>query len=142
MSVFYALLDPGTGRLEYVSAGHPFPLLRRADGRIEELGEGGLPLGIREPLPYRPGETTLEPATSSSSIPMASPRRPGRGTAKPSATSGCSSWWEGAASPSSPRRHPHRFDGHVAGEPLLDDLTLVVVARLATPTTSEASPAS
>lgn len=48
MSVFYGVLDPGSGSLEYVCAGHPFPLLRRADGRIEELGRGSLPLGVRE----------------------------------------------------------------------------------------------
>src|SRR5262245_45518563 len=43
MSVFYAVLTPETGELEYVCAGHPFPLLRRA-GAVEELGCGGFPL--------------------------------------------------------------------------------------------------
>ncbi|HZF09189.1 MAG TPA: PP2C family protein-serine/threonine phosphatase [Thermoanaerobaculia bacterium] len=143
MSVFYALLDPGTGRLEYVSAGHPFPLLRRADGRIEELGEGGLPLGIREPLPYRPGETTLEPGdllvlyTDG----LAEATRPRDGEAF-----GYERLQQLVGGGGEPQLlHDGiltAFDGHVAGEPLLDDLTLVVVARLATPTTSEASPAS
>src|SRR5258705_2359264 len=36
MSVFYALLRPATGEVEYVCAGHPFPLLRRETGDIEE----------------------------------------------------------------------------------------------------------
>ncbi len=52
MSIFYALLDPRTGALEYASAGHPFPLLRRRDGTIEELGQGGLPLGVRRDLAF------------------------------------------------------------------------------------------
>src|SRR5258705_1779404 len=38
LSVFFALLEPQSGEMEYVCAGHPFPYLRRADGRIEELG--------------------------------------------------------------------------------------------------------
>lgn len=46
MTLFYGLLDPETGDLEYVCAGHPFPILRRADGRLEELGQGGFPLGL------------------------------------------------------------------------------------------------
>jgi hypothetical protein len=50
MTLFYGLLTPATGRLEYSDAGHPFPLLRRADGTVVELGRGGLPLGIRSEL--------------------------------------------------------------------------------------------
>ena len=50
MTMFYGLLDPETGRMDYVSVGHPYPMLRRADGDVLELGEGGLPLGIREHL--------------------------------------------------------------------------------------------
>lgn len=61
MSVFYGLLDPATGRLDWVCAGHPFPLLRRRDGRVEELGEGGLPLGMRTDLTPPTGSTTIEP---------------------------------------------------------------------------------
>ncbi|OFV83122.1 MAG: hypothetical protein A2Y78_00410, partial [Acidobacteria bacterium RBG_13_68_16] len=40
MSLFYGLLTPSSGHLEYVCAGHPFPLLRRAAGEVEELGKG------------------------------------------------------------------------------------------------------
>jgi hypothetical protein len=47
MTLFYGLLDPTTGRLDYICAGHPFPLLRRSGGRLEELGTGSLPLGLR-----------------------------------------------------------------------------------------------
>ena len=40
------IFDPATGALEFSNAGHPPPLIRRADGRVERL-EGGLshPLG-------------------------------------------------------------------------------------------------
>jgi sigma-B regulation protein RsbU (phosphoserine phosphatase) len=60
-SLFYALMDPEAGRLDYVCAGHPFPLLRRADGRVEELGRGGLPLGLRPELEPVAGSARLEP---------------------------------------------------------------------------------
>jgi len=50
MTMFYGVLSPADGRLEYVCAGHPFPLLRRADSSTVELGRGSLPLGIRSDL--------------------------------------------------------------------------------------------
>jgi hypothetical protein len=60
MSLFYGLLDPSTGRLDWATAGHPFPLLRRAaDGRVEEIGAGGLPLGLRSDLDVPFGSTQL-----------------------------------------------------------------------------------
>ncbi|MHB8487559.1 MAG: PP2C family protein-serine/threonine phosphatase, partial [Candidatus Acidiferrales bacterium] len=38
--------DPATRHLAYVNAGHNPPILRRANGEIEKLEVGGLPLGI------------------------------------------------------------------------------------------------
>ena len=61
MTLFYGILDPATGVLEYASAGHPFPLLRRASGSIEELGEGALPLGLNRSGAFPEGRTTIEP---------------------------------------------------------------------------------
>jgi serine phosphatase RsbU (regulator of sigma subunit) len=61
MTLFYALLDPARGSMDFVVAGHPYPMLRRADGTIVELGEGGLPLGIREELVSPTGTITIEP---------------------------------------------------------------------------------
>ncbi len=61
MSLFYGLLEPSTGRLEYATAAHPYPLLRRSDGTLSELGSGGLPLGLRAELDLASGETRLEP---------------------------------------------------------------------------------
>ena len=41
-------LDPRSHRLTVANAGHPFPLIRRSGGAIEEAGrdESGTPLGI------------------------------------------------------------------------------------------------
>ena len=56
-----AQLEPATGELEYVNAGHNPPLLRRADGRLEALEAGGLPLGIRAEEAYAVGRARLAP---------------------------------------------------------------------------------
>jgi sigma-B regulation protein RsbU (phosphoserine phosphatase) len=58
-TAFFAELDPATGFLTYVNAGHNWPALRRASGSIERLEAGGLPLGIRAELPYQSGTTTM-----------------------------------------------------------------------------------
>jgi len=58
-TAFVAELEPGTGALTYVNAGHNWPVLRRASGSIERLEAGGLPLGIDLPMPYRSGAVTL-----------------------------------------------------------------------------------
>lgn len=60
MTLFFGLLDPATGRLDFVVAGHPYPMLRRGDGEILELGEGGMPLGIRDELESPTGTVVIE----------------------------------------------------------------------------------
>jgi sigma-B regulation protein RsbU (phosphoserine phosphatase) len=60
-TAFLAELDPATGSLEYVNAGHNWPVLLRASGAVERLDVGGLPLGIMADVPYQCGLTKLEP---------------------------------------------------------------------------------
>jgi serine phosphatase RsbU (regulator of sigma subunit) len=50
---FLARVDEPSLRLDYANAGHNYPLLRRADGSVEELGEGGLLLGIQDEIRVR-----------------------------------------------------------------------------------------
>ncbi|HEV3001904.1 MAG TPA: SpoIIE family protein phosphatase [Solirubrobacteraceae bacterium] len=61
-TVLFALYEPETSRLSWVSAGHPPPLVRRADGTREFL-EGGrsVPLGALGQTTYAAAEGTLEP---------------------------------------------------------------------------------
>ncbi len=40
-------------------AGHPYPALQRADGRVEMIGVGGLPVGLIEGAEYDEFEVTL-----------------------------------------------------------------------------------
>jgi sigma-B regulation protein RsbU (phosphoserine phosphatase) len=58
-TAFLAELEPETGRLSYVNAGHNWPVLRRASGTTERLETGGLPLGIMAAAPYQSGSTRL-----------------------------------------------------------------------------------
>jgi hypothetical protein len=59
MTLFVALLEPRTGEFEYVCAGHPFPLIRCADGSLEELGAGSLPLGMFEDVKLDVGRANV-----------------------------------------------------------------------------------
>ncbi|MCU9848120.1 SpoIIE family protein phosphatase [Defluviimonas sp. WL0024] len=55
----YADVDLVTGRVVMVQAGHPYPAILRADGRVEYLGQGGLPIGLIEEAGYEPFEAQL-----------------------------------------------------------------------------------
>jgi sigma-B regulation protein RsbU (phosphoserine phosphatase) len=59
-TAFLAELDPATGDLMYVNAGHNVPILRKKSGRIERLEAGGVPVGILADAPYQVGTTRLE----------------------------------------------------------------------------------
>jgi sigma-B regulation protein RsbU (phosphoserine phosphatase) len=61
VTFFYAELDHANGRLRFVNAGHNHPRLRRADGTLEPLATGGLPLGLFEDAAFEEGERTLGP---------------------------------------------------------------------------------
>lgn len=60
-TAFLAELEPDTGLLTYVNAGHNWPVLRHASGAFERLETGGLPLGILASSPYQSGSTTIKP---------------------------------------------------------------------------------
>ncbi len=58
-TAFLAEYIPETGALTYVNAGHNAPILQRADGTVERLEKGGLPLGIMLDGTYESAATTL-----------------------------------------------------------------------------------
>ncbi len=58
---FLGYLDPATGLVTYVNAGHNPPFVIRADGSVETLAPTGMPVGIIEESPYKTGEVTLGP---------------------------------------------------------------------------------
>ncbi|KAA8609874.1 chemotaxis protein CheY [Salipiger aestuarii] len=66
LTMGYAVIDFATGSVKMVQAGHPPPLLIRANGEVEFMGCGGLPIGLLSDVEYdriefdmRPGDRLL-----------------------------------------------------------------------------------
>ena len=59
VTLFVAELEPATGSLRFINAGHNPPLIGRADGSIDQLASGGLPLGIMPFSEYEVGHADL-----------------------------------------------------------------------------------
>ncbi len=65
-TLFVGVVDRGAGTLTYVNAGHNPPLLRRADGRVDQLPPTGMAIALTSRATYeatevhfRPGDTLL-----------------------------------------------------------------------------------
>jgi PAS domain S-box-containing protein len=59
ITLFHARLEPESGALSYVDAGHGLAFMLRRNGEVELLRSGGLPLGIDAQAPYPAGETAI-----------------------------------------------------------------------------------
>jgi sigma-B regulation protein RsbU (phosphoserine phosphatase) len=59
-TAFFAELDPATGDVVYINAGHNVPILRKSSGVLERLEAGGIPIGIFSESTYQVGATRLE----------------------------------------------------------------------------------
>lgn len=59
VTLFIAELDPITGVLDYINAGHNPPLVARLNGDVEQLDSGGFPLGIMPMAQYEMGQMQL-----------------------------------------------------------------------------------
>jgi phosphoserine phosphatase RsbU/P len=57
----YAEIDLETGKVWFVQAGHPHPVIMRKSGRIDAVGAGGLPIGLIPDASFERVEATLEP---------------------------------------------------------------------------------
>jgi serine phosphatase RsbU (regulator of sigma subunit) len=64
VTLFVAELNPQTGILQYINAGHNPPLVGRSNGQVEQLDSGGFPLGILPMADFEVGELKLEPGES------------------------------------------------------------------------------
>lgn len=56
-----AFLNLETGHLRMVQAGHPNPMVQRVDGRVELVGDGGMPVGLIPGADYSSFEVWLNP---------------------------------------------------------------------------------
>jgi sigma-B regulation protein RsbU (phosphoserine phosphatase) len=62
VTLFYGALQPSSGHLEFVNAGHMPPLVvRGTDGAVEELRTGGMALGVLPDLDFEQHSMRLEP---------------------------------------------------------------------------------
>ncbi|MDF1700973.1 MAG: SpoIIE family protein phosphatase [Planctomycetota bacterium] len=60
VTMFYGVLDPATGEIEYGNAGHLAPIIRKADGTLDSWGSPlGMPLGILPNQQYESGRRIL-----------------------------------------------------------------------------------
>lgn len=57
----YAVIDAATGTFTYVRAGHTRPIVRRRNGDVAFLDQGGPALGLVKRPEYQAGACTLEP---------------------------------------------------------------------------------
>jgi serine phosphatase RsbU (regulator of sigma subunit) len=60
VTAFFGSLDVGSGVLEFVNAGHCYPILMRRDGTVERLVEGASVVGLMRSMDIAAGSTRLE----------------------------------------------------------------------------------
>jgi sigma-B regulation protein RsbU (phosphoserine phosphatase) len=59
--MFFGVIDPRTGRVDYTNAGHNPPLLVRSTGEVERLGAMGTVLGIMPDIGYEHQSKEMKP---------------------------------------------------------------------------------
>ena len=130
MTLFYGLFELAGGRFDFLCAGHPYPLLRRSDGTVAELGTGGLPLGLREELDFAEDSVTFAPGDLlllyTDGVPEAV-NAAGQAFGFDRLTALVR---EGGGAQAVHDRVLAAFDSHLASGALTDDLSLVVVEQL------------
>ena len=61
VTMFYAVLSPASGRLDYVNGGHNLPCLIKSSGEVTWLsGDTGIVLGVIDDFPYQQHSIQLE----------------------------------------------------------------------------------
>ncbi len=133
ITLFYAVLDPATGELAYVNAGHNPPLLvGAAAATIVETGEGALPIGIVPAQSYEVQRATLGlgerlVAFSDGITEALSPADELYGDEQLHAAIRAGA---GLASQALVDAVITQVDAHSSGAPQADDMTLLVVTRM------------
>lgn len=61
VTLFYGVLELSSHRFNFANAGHNRPLLRRADGTIETLSLGDIPIGFLSEFSFREDAITFNP---------------------------------------------------------------------------------
>lgn len=132
ITLFYGVLDPATGALSYVNAGHNPPLhVGVGAATIAETGEGSLPIGILPAQSYEVLRATLAPgerlvAFSDGITEAMSPTDELYGDQRFQAAIAAGA---GLDAQGLVNAIIAEVDAHAAGAPQADDMTLLVVAR-------------
>jgi serine phosphatase RsbU (regulator of sigma subunit) len=61
VTLFVGELEPATGHMVYLNAGHEPPLVARANGGLDELPSAGQPMGLLPTNPLHTQEADLKP---------------------------------------------------------------------------------
>jgi serine phosphatase RsbU (regulator of sigma subunit) len=64
VTLFYAVVDPKAQTISYANAGQNPPILRRADGRVEELTRTGIALGVLDDKTWEDQTVHMAPGDS------------------------------------------------------------------------------
>jgi sigma-B regulation protein RsbU (phosphoserine phosphatase) len=132
ITLFYGVLDPVSGRMRYINAGHNPPMLIMRDGSVRELELGCLPIGVIEEQGLRLEEVTLELGETlvgfSDGITEAMNARSELfGEDRLIATLQAHAGYDADSLVEAVIR---TVDAHVAGAPQSDDITILVFQRL------------
>lgn len=60
-TLMLAIVDLTTGKVTICQAGHPHPVVQRKDGKVEQFGTGGFPVGLLMNVDFQQFELQLEP---------------------------------------------------------------------------------
>ncbi|MEL7097681.1 MAG: SpoIIE family protein phosphatase [Pseudomonadota bacterium] len=60
-TMMLADIDLATGHVCIGQAGHPHPVVQRANGTVEHIGDGGFPVGLMEGVSFSQFEVALQP---------------------------------------------------------------------------------
>jgi len=134
ITFFIGVLDPKTGVLDYVNAGHNPPLVAHADGSVDKLGGTGLILGILPSATYQQGTCKMDPGDVvvlfSDGVTEAARQSTDEEFGEDRLAEVLPSLRDQSAE-SIIQSINHAVDEFTAGAPPADDITLVVAKRLA-----------
>lgn len=61
LTLLLAFIDLATGKVTLTQAGHPHPLVQRCNGKIEQVGSGGFPVGLMDGMTFDQFDLQLAP---------------------------------------------------------------------------------
>lgn len=138
VTLFYGETDPRRGELRYTSAGHNPPLLLRANGTIEWLRDGGVPLGVLAKATYTTSTVRFDPGDTLVVYSDGVTEAQGPADAASPGAPGMFGEDRLAAVVAAQHGHPARglldavlgaVETFARGTPQADDITIVVVRR-------------